>query len=264
MAVSEQVGAIVRASELVFRPVDGCSVATAVGPELGADIVRLDVVRVPAGGRWEPGGSADEENVVVVFAGSGEAGSGSCRAQVARADAVYAPTGDRYSLAAADTEGLTAYVWRTRLLPDRTHGAQQERFSNLWRTDTQLRGFGGTGQVAASDRTATMNFLFWPGTGTPQLCLHCGVMQPGEYFNVHVHPESEEAFIAFEGTGQMYLADRWIDVSPGDALFAPPGVPHGTRHDNEDPAAARFATCGGPTPFDPVLYQRAGVSAQVR
>ncbi len=263
MTVSAQTGAIVRAEKLEFRPVDGCSVATAVGPELGATIIRLDVVQVPAGRRWNPPDSRDEENVVVVFAGSGTARSGEDQARVARADAVFAPTGEEYSLTAGDA-GLTAYVWRTRLLPGRTHGARPARFSNLWRTDWQLRGFGGTGQVSASERTAVMNFLFWPGTGTPQLCLHCGVMRPGEYFNVHVHPESEEAFIAFEGEGQLYLADGWFDVTPGDVLFAPPGVPHGTRHDGADPAGGRFATCGGPTPFDPVLYQRAELPATVR
>lgn len=95
-----------------------------------------------------------------------------------------------------------------------------------------------------------MNFLFWPGTGSPQLCLHCGFMQPGEYFSVHIHPESEEAFIVFEGTGQLHLDGEWIDAAPGDVLYAPPG--------------ARFATCGGPTPFDPVLYQRSGVSPEVQ
>jgi quercetin dioxygenase-like cupin family protein len=89
-------------------------------------------------------------------------------------------------------------------------------------------------------------------------------MRPGEYFNVHVHPESEEAFIAFEGSGQLYLDDRWIDATEGDVLYAPPGIPHGTRHPDPDPAGPRFVTCGGPTPFDPVLYHRAGVPADVR
>ncbi|MER5968931.1 cupin domain-containing protein [Streptomyces sp. NPDC002055] len=264
MGLPAKDGTVVRAQDLVYRPVGGCSVATAVGPGLGAGIVRLDVVDVPVGGHWEPADALEEENVVVVFAGGGHATSGTERAPVRRADTVYAPTGDGFSLAADGTEGLTAYIWRTRLLPGRTPGSSPRRFSNLWAEETQLRGFSGTGQTSASDRTATMNFLFWPGTGTPQLCLHCGVMQPGEYFNVHVHPESEEAFIAFEGHGQLYLKDRWIDAAPGDVLFAPPGVPHGTRHPEQDPAAGRFVTCGGPTPFDPVLYQRAGVPAEVR
>lgn len=257
-------GAIVKASELEFhsRP-DGCQVATAVGPHLGASIVRLDVVRVPAGVTWAPDDSAAEENVVVIFEGDGFAGSGTGRAPVTRGDAAYAPTGDAYTLTARGTR-LTAYVWRTTLRPGRRPGSAARRYNRLWNTETQLRGFTGTGQAAASDKTAYMNFLFWPGTSSPQLCLHCGVMQPGEYFNVHIHPESEEAFIAFEGEGQLHLDGEWHDVLPGDVLFAPPGVPHGTRHPVEDPTAPRFATCGGPTPFDPVLYERAGLSTKVR
>nr|WP_242687103.1 MULTISPECIES: cupin domain-containing protein [unclassified Actinopolyspora] len=89
-------------------------------------------------------------------------------------------------------------------------------------------------------------------------------MQPGQTFNVHVHPESEEAFIAFEGRGQFYLEDGWYEAEAGDVLFAPPGVPHGTSYPAEDAEAPNFVTCGGPTPFDPVLYARAGVSAEVR
>ncbi|WP_052865670.1 cupin domain-containing protein [Streptomyces niger] len=256
-------GTIIRATDLTFRTVDGCQVAQAVGPHLGAHIVRLDVVRVPAGAVWNPAGAVDEENVVVVFAGAGTAASGDRSAPVRRADTVYAPTGDGYELRAAD-DGLTAYVWRTVLRPDRSPGTQPRRFSRLWNEETQLKGFTGTGQSAPDARTATMNFLFWPGTGSPQLCLHCGFMAPGEYFNVHVHPSSEEAFIAFEGEGQLHLDGTWYDAVPGDVLFAPPGVPHGTRHPQTDPAGARFATCGGPTPFDPVLYERAGVPTKVR
>lgn len=237
--------------------------ATAVGPSLGAEIIRLDVVEVPAGGVWRQPETDGEENVVVVFDGSGRASSGPEQRPVRRADSVYVPTGDRCALR-ADDEPLTAYVWRTALRPGRTPGSSPLRFNHLWNEETQLTGFPGTGHAEASERTAPMNFLCWPGTGSPQLCLHCGVMQPGEYFNVHVHPESEEAFIAFEGEGQLHLAGEWYDVVPGDVLFAPPGVPHGTRHPVDDPAAPRFATCGGPTPFDPALYERAGVSTKVR
>ncbi|WP_340560935.1 cupin domain-containing protein [Streptomyces sp. GSL17-111] len=256
-------GAVISASALEFQPREGCAVATAVGPHLGARIVRLDVVRIPPGGAWRPKESVAEENVVVVFAGSGTAASGAAEQRVERADTVYAPTGDAYGLTAEDA-GLTAYVWHTTLRADRSPGTAPRRFSRLWNEETQLKGFTGVGNDEASDRTATMNFLFWPGTGSPQLCLHCGFMQPGEYFNVHVHPESEEAFFAFEGEGQLHLDGAWYDARPGDVLYAPPGVPHGTRHPVDDPSAPRFATCGGPTPFDPVLYERAGVSTKVR
>ncbi|MFE6775091.1 cupin domain-containing protein [Streptomyces sp. NPDC057702] len=264
MTTVDMRGAIIRASDLTFTTDQGVATATAVGPHLGAHLVRLDVLRVPAGRTWTLEQAPAEENVVVIFAGEGHAASGPHTSDVTRADALYSPTGDTLALTAAPTGEVTAYVWRSRLLPGRAPGHSPARFSRLWNSDTQLTGFTGTGQAAASTRTAPMNFLFWPGTGSPQLCLHCGFMQAGEYFNVHVHPHSEEAFIVFEGTGQLHLDGRWIDATPGDILFAPPGVPHGTRHPSTDPAARRFATCGGPTPFDPVLYERANLSTEVK
>ena len=82
MSAGRPSGAIVRADELPFRSEAGCQVATAVGPGLGARIVRLDVVRVPSGARWSPPDAVGEENVVVVFEGSGTATSGPSRADV--------------------------------------------------------------------------------------------------------------------------------------------------------------------------------------
>ncbi|MFF8993845.1 cupin domain-containing protein [Streptomyces sp. NPDC014983] len=256
-------GAVLKAQDLLFRPVGPCQVAEAVGPHLGAETIRLDVARIPAGATWQPPHTAAEENVAVVFAGHGHGRSGTRHAPLARGGALYAPTGDPCALTASDDGELVAYLWSSRLLPGRRHGTAPRRFSSLDNDETQLTGFTGTGHSAASERTATMNFVFWPGTGTPQLCLHCGMMRPGEYFNVHVHPHSEEAFIAFEGSGQLYLHDHWIDAAAGDILFARPGVPHGTRLPDTHPAD-RFVTCGGPTPFDPVLYARARVSGEVR
>jgi mannose-6-phosphate isomerase-like protein (cupin superfamily) len=134
----------------------------------------------------------------------------------------------------------------------------------LWNTETQLVAFAGTATSTPDGAAATMNFVFWPGTGSPRLSLHCGIQQPGQTFSIHVHPASEEAFIALEGKGQMYLNDRWVDVEPGDITFAPPSMPHGARNPHTGPSARRFVTCGGPTPFDPCLYVSAGVRAEVR
>ncbi|MEW2621375.1 cupin domain-containing protein [Streptomyces sp. NPDC048106] len=256
-------GAVLKAADLDFRPAGDCHVAQAVGPHTGAETIRLDVVRIPANASWQPPETSGEENIAVVFSGTGHGRCGTQSAPLTRGSALYAPTGDPCALTAGDGGELVAYVWRSRLLPGRRHGAAPRRFSTLDNDETQLTGFTGTGHDEASERTATMNFVFWPGTGTPQLCLHCGMMRPGEYFNVHVHPDSEEAFIAFDGSGQLYLKDRWIDASAGDILFARPGVPHGTRLPETHPGD-RFVTCGGPTPFDPVLYARAGVPGEVR
>ncbi|MCF6524776.1 cupin domain-containing protein [Streptomyces sp. JJ36] len=259
---------IIRAAELTSEPVHGpqhtrTTVATPVSPATGATHVTLHVVRIAAHESFTPEASAAEENTAVVFTGGGTAAAGAASRAVGRGDAVYAPTG-RPLVLTADGGGMTAYVWRTPPAPGRTAGADPVLFSSLWDDTTQLTGFGGTGQVTPDADRATMNFVFWPGTGSAQLCLHCGIQQPGETFNVHLHPHSDEAFIAFEGTGQMYLRDRWIDVTAGDILYAAPGVLHGARNPHTGPGARRFVTCGGPSPFDPALYASAGVSPEVR
>ncbi|MFJ6937712.1 cupin domain-containing protein [Streptomyces sp. NPDC101132] len=257
---------IIHSEEFVFEPVPGSGgteVATPVSPALGATWVTLHIVRVAAGEAWSPEDTTLEENTVVVHEGSGRLRVGDETRDAGRASAAYAPTGRALTLFAGP-EGMTAYVWRTPLAEGRTLGTDPKIFSTLWDDETQLRGFAGTGQVAPEEAPrATMNFIFWPGAGSCQLCLHCGIQQPGETFNVHLHTHSDEAFIAFEGVGQMYLVDRWIDVAAGDVLFAAPGVLHGARNPHTGPDARRFVTCGGPTPFDPALYDAAGVSSQV-
>jgi mannose-6-phosphate isomerase-like protein (cupin superfamily) len=260
---------IISSREFVFEShqgpdgTDGTEVATPVSPAAGATWVTLHVVRVAPGASWSPGNTSGEENTAVVFAGSGTLAVGTETRPAGPASAAYAPTGRALTLTAGP-EGMTAYVWRTPLPAGTAPGSDPKLFSTLWDDETQLRGFSGTGQLAPDEAPrATMNFLFWPGTGSCRLCLHCGIQQPGETFNVHLHEHSDEAFIAFEGIGQMYLVDRWIDVEAGDVLYAAPGVLHGARNPHTGPAARRFVTCGGPTPFDPALYDAAGVSSQV-
>lgn len=256
-------GRIIPQSEFVYAPFDWGRVAEPVGPATGASKVTLNVVDILPGSQWRLGWALEEENVVVVFAGQGHGDVTGARHELSRGSALHSPTGRTLQLGAGE-EGLVAYVWRSRLLGGEPKGDQPKISGALSDSQTQLRGFSGTGEVSADDNTAVMNFVFWPGTGSSRLCLHCGMMEPGQTFNVHVHPESEEAFIGFEGRGQFYLDDGWYDAEAGDVLFAPPGVPHGTRFPDGDDVPDRFVTCGGPTPFDPVLYGHAGVSAEVK
>jgi quercetin dioxygenase-like cupin family protein len=68
-------------------------------------------------------------------------------------------------------------------------------------------------------------------------------------------------FIGFRGEGECYLNGEWQPMRAGDVLFAPPGLLHGARNAKHD--GEPFITCGGPTPFDPMLYRLAGVSPEV-
>jgi glyoxylate utilization-related uncharacterized protein len=256
-------GAVLRARAFQYARRGDLEIAEPVGPACGATRVQLQVIRLRSGAHWQEASTILEENVVLVFEGDGRGSVADTTRAVERASAMYAPTGASTSITAG-AKGAIVYVWRSKLLSGRRRSAAPKLFGSLWDSDTQLQGFMGTGEIEAASSPATMNFVFWPGTGCSQLCLHCGIQQPGETFNVHVHPESDEAFIAFEGVGQVFLRDRWIDVVAGDVLYAAPGVPHGARNPHRGPDARRFVTCGGPTPYDPVLYARAGVTTEVQ
>jgi quercetin dioxygenase-like cupin family protein len=252
-------GSVWRRGEFEFRRRDGALVQPLVD-DRRSDRVAVSAVEVPAGCRWQPAGSADSEQVAVVFDGAGVASLDARSRRLARADAVYSATGTEFAVAAAGGP-LSLYVWETSLRPAERPGPSPRTAGSLWDDRVQLTGFTGTGEAPVATRTARMNFVFWPGTGCPRLCLHCGLIGPGETFNVHTHPASDDAFLAFDGTGQFYLGDRWVDVQAGDLLFAPAGVPHGARNQPGNPH--QLVACGGPTPFDPMLYQAAGVSAEV-
>ncbi|HEX2051352.1 MAG TPA: cupin domain-containing protein [Actinomycetota bacterium] len=257
-------GAVVHRSQLDWTEADGVRVAHPVSRATGARHVDGRIVELAEGRAWRPD-ACDGETVAVVFSGRGKAWAGDTAVEVARASTLYAPAGVAYALEAGD-EPLTVYLWDSA----RPSGAPASRsprlFGNLFDDTTQLRGFrpGREHEPEPPEGLARMNFVVWPGTGSPHLCLHCGIQEPGQTFSVHSHPRSEELFIAFEGVGQMHLDGEWIDVEAGDLLYAPPGVPHGTRNPHTGADAARFVTCGGPTPFDPYLYDYAGVSAEVR
>lgn len=255
------IGRVIRKTDLAFHAADGYERARAVGPHIGARLVELDVIRIEAGGAWSVARSRTEQ-IVLVFAGTGTATIDGHSRAVSRSYAIYCPTGSGMQVQTEAESGIELYVWQSRLEPGSPTSDQPRRLGSLWDETTQLRQFAGTGQIAPTDRIATMNFVFWPGTGSARLCLHCGIQQPGETFSVHVHRHSEDAFTVFEGRGQMYLADRWYDVQEGDILFAPPMVLHGARHPDPD-ATERFVTCGGPTPFDTFLYDAAGLSSEV-
>lgn len=253
----DTIGAVLRRADFHYVDGTGYRQASVVGPETGAEHVILEAVDLAPGATWTLDAAATEENIAVVFAGGGTVTTEGPAHSVERAGAVHSPTGHRLT-ASAGSDGLSLYVWRTRLPAGADTTPAPRTFGSLWDDTHQLTGFTGVGSAnPVATATAVMNFVFWPGNGSARLCLHCGIQQPGQTFNVHVHPDSDEAFIAFEGQGQVYLLDRWIDVQAGDVLFARPGVPHGARHPDPD-AGSRFVTCGGPTPFDPVLYQRAG------
>jgi quercetin dioxygenase-like cupin family protein len=68
---------------------------------------------------------------------------------------------------------------------------------------------------------------------------------PGEMPPLHVHHEEDETFYVLDGELELYIADREsVSVGPGQAAFAPRGVPHAYRVTSHDQARWLVACTG--------------------
>ncbi|WP_205830591.1 MULTISPECIES: cupin domain-containing protein [unclassified Microbispora] len=227
----QETGVVLRGAELEYRRHGDCWVSPVAGPHIGAWHSTVEAVRIPAGRQWSPPGAAAAEQVAVVLAGAGVGTVGYEISRMRAASALYSPVGSPYSLSAGDRE-MTVYVWSAVPSSGGTGAAGPARFRSLWNGETWL-----TPPVAS--------VLFRPGAGRAGLCLRCGIMLPGETLGVRQHEESETVYFVFEGEGQFYLHDRWVELGPGDGVFAPPGVRHGARNPHTGRLASRFVVFGG-------------------
>jgi len=101
-----------------------------------------------------------------------------------------------------------------------------------------------------------VRFVLTPNVGTRSLGLTSVTHAPGQTFEPHSHPISEEVLVVLQGSGQFFLGDEWFDVDIGDVVFAPPGVLHGSR--NPASNSAEFVTLGCASPPQLDLYDRVG------
>lgn len=101
-----------------------------------------------------------------------------------------------------------------------------------------------------------VHLVLTPRLGSRNIGITSGVHEPGMEFEPHVHPLSEELIFCFEGEGEFFLVDRWYPVKKGDVLYAPPGIPHGTRKPAD--SEGKFITVGVATPPQLDLYNRIG------
>ncbi len=66
----------------------------------------------------------------------------------------------------------------------------------------------------------------WPGYGVQKAGFHYALMPPNHLTLVHSHPATDECLILWDGKGQLYCGDRWLDADPFDCVLAPAGVLH--------------------------------------
>ena len=53
----------------------------------------------------------------------------------------------------------------------------------------------------------------------------------------HFHKTMSESFFVLSGTVRLHNGERWIDASPGDFLYVPPGGIHAFHNDTDEPAS---------------------------
>jgi quercetin dioxygenase-like cupin family protein len=128
------------------------------------------------------------------------------------------------------------------------------------RTPEQIAAEGAifdiNGGAVFTGNGALMRFIVWPGAGCRMLGGHLALHPPGVSFRPHVHPISEDAIFTLQGHGDAFLVDKWIEVGPGDIIYAPAGVEHGTANRKGRESTYIAHGYAGPPQFD--LYEWAG------
>jgi quercetin dioxygenase-like cupin family protein len=73
---------------------------------------------------------------------------------------------------------------------------------------------------------------------------------PGDQTPLHVHHNDDEAFYVLEGEVTAWVGDGTLVLRPGDAAFAPMGIPHTIRTGDE---GARWLLTSTPAGFEPFV-----------
>jgi quercetin dioxygenase-like cupin family protein len=65
------------------------------------------------------------------------------------------------------------------------------------------------------------------------LDLYC--LLPGQAQAVHAHADAEKLYYVLQGRGRFTLGAEVRELGPGEAAFAPRGVPHGVENAGGEP-----------------------------
>lgn len=105
-------------------------------------------------------------------------------------------------------------------------------------TTNKAEGFvapAGSGTVLHAFGNAMTVLMDGEATGN-KLAVLLDVTPPGGGPGPHVHSEDDELFLLLEGKMSYYIDGKWIELSPGSAVFAPRGVVHAYRNVGAEPA----------------------------
>ncbi len=109
---------------------------------------------------------------------------------------------------------------------------------------------GDTGEVSATLRRADHEPELSHASGGGAHYLATGASTDGEFGlyrwdmgatpsgpEAHFHASISESFFVLSGTVRLYDGGSWIDGSPGDFLYVPPGGIHAFRNESGEPAS---------------------------
>ena len=132
------------------------------------------------------------------------------------------------------------------------------RPSNL--TIDQIRATGAIGNLNQGIEIDThglaTRLVAWPGIGALNGAIHVITMAPGDDSGMYSYPVSEEAVIALQGSGEVFLRGKWVRIEAGDVAYFPEKVEHGMR--NPKGSSKDFVVVVQLTPAHLDLYQFGG------
>jgi quercetin dioxygenase-like cupin family protein len=65
---------------------------------------------------------------------------------------------------------------------------------------------------------------------SPRLLVGLNAFEPGQQHALHAHAGQDKVYYVLEGRGRFLLEGRELEMTAGDLLVAPEGVPHGVHN----------------------------------
>ncbi|MGQ9680601.1 MAG: cupin domain-containing protein [Candidatus Bathyarchaeia archaeon] len=76
--------------------------------------------------------------------------------------------------------------------------------------------------------------LIWEETGSKELCVGLGELDPGRWLGLHHHENIAEFYYAISGRAKVTVEDEEIDAREGTAIYIPPSAKHKIVNDGEE------------------------------
>ncbi|MBN2336196.1 cupin domain-containing protein [Candidatus Bathyarchaeota archaeon] len=76
--------------------------------------------------------------------------------------------------------------------------------------------------------------LIWKETGSNDLCIGLGRLDPGKVLDLHHHQEDAEFYYVLEGNAKVTIDEELIDATPGTAIYIPVAAKHKIVNDSDE------------------------------